>query len=245
MADRVLNFSEFQGKYSVDKEQDAAAAYDEMSKASDNFQEGFDEDTYEENPIGAKRPISNGESTPPQPGEDGAPSFNSESGIESPDEIEDSKQESEDETVENPTFGQYNSDDSGNPEEDEEEDDEDDEEDDEEEEEEDDEDDDANESLKLGSNKGIVLESFRDFEASSSQPKDYDSISNSIEFEDFPEESKEMECWVRCQSCGDKKSIKAGHDPFHKNNVEDQNSWWQGSEYGMQCGCNMELGCNM
>lgn len=243
MADRVLNFSEFQGKYSVDREQDSAAAYDEMSKASDNFQEGFDEDTYEETPIGAKRPISSGESTPPQPGEMGAPSFNHDSGIESPDEEEPAEEEEI-----NPTYGQVDSNDSGNPEDEDEEEDGDEDEEEEDEEEDGDDDEDANESMRWGSSKGVVLESFHSFSNRSGQPRDYDSISNSIEFEDLDledEDDEGMICWVKCQSCGSKKEIEPGHDPFHPRNIDDSDSWWQGSEYGMQCGCNMELGCNM
>ena len=33
--------------------------------------------------------------------------------------------------------------------------------------------------------------------------------------------------------------IPAGHDPFAEENIDDPDHWWQGHEFGMQCGCNM------
>ena len=85
---RVLNFAEFGKKYSQEAAQDNAASYSEFTKSAENFQEGFDDDTYGDGQIGPNRPMSVGSSkTPAQPGEDGAPSFSydSPSGMEAPD----------------------------------------------------------------------------------------------------------------------------------------------------------------
>ena len=65
---RVLNFSEFGKKYSQDSENDIAASYSDFSSSADNFQEAFDEDTYEDGQTGPNRPItSGGEETPAEP----------------------------------------------------------------------------------------------------------------------------------------------------------------------------------
>lgn len=78
MADRVLNFSEFAGKYSQDSEIDAAAGYTEFSKSSDKFTDAFDETTYDQPQLGPKRPVAGGNAmTPAQPGAEGAPAFTS------------------------------------------------------------------------------------------------------------------------------------------------------------------------
>lgn len=78
MAGRVLNFAEFSTKFSKDSQQDSAASFDTFSNSADNFKEGFDKETYGQPEPGPRRPISGGEeTTPPQPGEEGAPKFNS------------------------------------------------------------------------------------------------------------------------------------------------------------------------
>jgi len=71
MGDRVLNFSEFSGKFSSADEKDLT----DVAAASDNFKEGFDEETYDSPEIKPNRPVADGESAIPQPDEDGAPSF--------------------------------------------------------------------------------------------------------------------------------------------------------------------------
>ena len=74
MPGRILNFSEFFGKYSKDTEKNL----DDFTNAASNFEEGFDDETYNQNQIGPNRPVAGGtEVTPPQPGETGAPKFTS------------------------------------------------------------------------------------------------------------------------------------------------------------------------
>ena len=78
MSERVLNFSEFFTKYSKEGQVDQASL-DNLTGAAANFEEGFDKDTYDQAPLGPKKPIaSSTEATPPQPGEVGAPAFNAE-----------------------------------------------------------------------------------------------------------------------------------------------------------------------
>ena len=227
MADnRVLNYSEFADRYNKNAEQDAAASYSEFSKASDNFQEGFDEDTYEEGQSGPNRPIaSEEEATPSSPDSMPTPT----QGMEAPqeeedeidaDEIDDSEEEEEYE--------------GGNPEEDEDEEDED--------EEDEDEEDDANESVKFKESI-VILESFDDFEARGpidSKLGGYDDVLDTIELEfdeDRQEEEEEDngECFVACKSCGCKKQVAAGEYPMGADNESNPDSWWQGSRMGMMC----------
>ena len=279
MADRVLNFSEFQTKYSQEGEQDNAATLSDFSAAANNFSTAFDDSTYDEAPIGPKRPIASGEATPAQPGEMGAPKFDSSatSGMEFPDE-EPIEPEEGDEI--NPTYGEYDYADGGNPEdedeegedeEDEDEEDEDEEDEDEEGEEEEDEDEEeANESRSWYRSRGLV-ESFDAFSTRGGQPKEYDKISNEIELIDFSDPDDEEgdydadywqddedvpmphddegiplsmhsdgECYAYCKSCGSKKMLEPGDKPHGTMNQMDPDSWWQGTELGMQCGCNMK-----
>lgn len=78
MSERVLNFSEFFTKYSKDG-QDDKASLDNLTNAAANFEEGFDKDTYDQAPLGPKKPVAaSAEATPPQPGEQGAPAFTDE-----------------------------------------------------------------------------------------------------------------------------------------------------------------------
>ena len=76
MPGRVLNFSEFYGKYSSETADEKNL--DSFTQSSANFEEGFDDATYDQNPLGPNRPVSSGmEATPAQPGETGAPAFSS------------------------------------------------------------------------------------------------------------------------------------------------------------------------
>lgn len=256
MADRVLNFSEFQSKYSQETEQDSAAAYSDIASAADNFANGFDETTYEENPIGPKRPVASGEVAPVQPGEEGAPAYNpnATSGTEFPDEEE--TEEDSEETEVNPVYGDYDEDAGGNPEEDEDEDseegeDEEDDEDEDSEEDEDEDEDESNESFSWGKR---VVESFDDFSRSRNYSNEYDSIAGEIELIDFDDEEEDYidfsdeeednhahgdDCFVKCKACGQTKVIEPGDKPYGVMNQMDPDSWWQGTEMGMQCGCNM------
>lgn len=73
MSGRVLNFSEFSDKYN-----DAASelGVDDMSAAASNFEDGFDETTYDQPEIKPNRPVAgNYEMTPDTPGADSFSSF--------------------------------------------------------------------------------------------------------------------------------------------------------------------------
>lgn len=165
MGDRVLNFSEFSGKYSSEEERDIT----DVAGASDNFTDAFDEESYDSPEIKPNRPVADGESAIPSPDEDGAPSFTAdvdsgmvapsddeteldvevetEEEIEEPTEEIESEEEEYDEEIAAPAPSVEYDEDGGNPED--EEDDEDEEEDEEDEEdEEEDEDEEANESVK-------------------------------------------------------------------------------------------------
>ena len=48
----------------------------------------------------------------------------------------------------------------------------------------------------------------------------------------------EDECFVICQKCGATKMIASGDNPMSADKVDDPDSWWQGAEYGMNCGAN-------
>lgn len=76
MPGRVLNFSEFFGKYSSETGEEKNL--DSFTQSSTNFEEGFDDATYDQNPLGPNRPVSGSmDATPAQPGETGAPAFSS------------------------------------------------------------------------------------------------------------------------------------------------------------------------
>ena len=63
MPGRVLNFPEFFNKYS--SENTEPLSVDAISNASANFEEGFDDTTYDQPELGPKRPVSgNYEATP-------------------------------------------------------------------------------------------------------------------------------------------------------------------------------------
>lgn len=101
MPGRILNFSEFFGKYSSDTEKNL----DDFTNAASNFEEGFDDETYNQNQIGPNRPVAGGtEVTPPQPGETGAPKFTSQPDAEmnAPEE-EELEETPEEEAAETPT----------------------------------------------------------------------------------------------------------------------------------------------
>ena len=268
MADRVLNFSEFQNKYSEESEQDSAVALSNFSTAADSFSAGFDDSTYDEAQLGPKRPINPAEKTPAQPGEEGAPKFNSNatSGTEFPDEAEE-----DDEADVNPTYGAYDYEDGGNPEEEEDEEEESEDEDDEEDDEDNEEEDDETNESKLWSRSNGLVESFDTFSNRGGQPREYDDISREIELIDFSDpddeegdydadywqddedvpmphddegiplsmRSHDDDCYAYCKSCGSKKMLEPGDKPYGTMNQMDPDSWWQGTELGMQCGCNM------
>jgi len=263
MGDRVLNFSEFADKYSVDGDNELNV--NDMSAASDNFTDGFDQDSYDSPEIKANHPVGMEDSlTPPGPGEEGAPAFDAEaeSGMEAPGEEEEvvlgggeeelPQEEPIEEPVEEipsdiaPEEGEEGEQvapeaiapsappvEAGEDGGDPEEGDEDDDDDDEEEE--------ANESVQG------LLESFDDFtsrtineqelalpQATSHQP-DIQTAAIELEGEEFGEDEG---CYVFCQSCGAKKEIEEGEFPMGLDKQMDNSSWWKGKEGGgMQCGC--------
>jgi hypothetical protein len=51
--------------------------------------------------------------------------------------------------------------------------------------------------------------------------------------------SHDDDCCAYCKSCGSKKMLELGDKPYGTMNQMDPDSWWQGTELGMQCGCNM------
>lgn len=74
MPGRVLNFLEFSDKYSNGSTEPTSV--DDIKNAAANFEEGFDEETYDQPQIGPNRPVAgNYEATPAIPGEEGSPAF--------------------------------------------------------------------------------------------------------------------------------------------------------------------------
>jgi hypothetical protein len=245
MADnRVLNYSEFAGKYQKNAEQDAATSYSEFSKASDNFQEGFDDDTYEDGQSGPQRPINGGgETTPDAPDSQPVPT----EGMEAPSDEAEETQEHEEEEEEHDGIEAEEVEDDDDDEEFEEGDPEAGEDEDEEE----DEEEDTNESVRIRKN-NFILESFDEFEARGpipSQPRSkphsggYEDVLNTIELDfddnhqEYEDEEDNGECFVTCKSCGAKKEVEQGAYPMGAENEANPDSWWQGASMGMQCGC--------
>jgi hypothetical protein len=74
MPGRVLNFTEFSDKYSNGSTEPTSV--DDIKNAASNFEEGFDDETYDQPQIGPNRPVAgNYEATPAKPGEEGSPAF--------------------------------------------------------------------------------------------------------------------------------------------------------------------------
>jgi type IV secretory pathway VirB10-like protein len=98
MPGRVLNFLEFSDKYSNGSTEPASV--DDIKSAAANFEEGFDQETYDQPQIGPNRPVAgNYEATPATPGEEGAPAFSADNtaDMNAPQENEESPEEEEDE----------------------------------------------------------------------------------------------------------------------------------------------------
>jgi hypothetical protein len=96
MPGRVLNFLEFSDKYSNGSTEPASV--DDIKNASANFEEGFDQETYDQPQIGPNRPVAgNYEATPATPGEEGSPAFsaNNTKDMNAPQEAEESPEEEE------------------------------------------------------------------------------------------------------------------------------------------------------
>ena len=90
MSGRVLNFGEFFDKYS--KGNAPELGLDAIIQSQSNFEEGFDDATYDQKPIGPRRPVSGSyEETPSQPD---ANAF-------APDLTDDSMEAPEEEEIEN------------------------------------------------------------------------------------------------------------------------------------------------
>ena len=98
MPGRVLNFLEFSDKYSNGSTEPASV--DDIKNAAANFEEGFDQETYDQPQIGPNRPVAgNYEATPATPGEEGSPAFsaNNTKDMNAPQEAEESPEEEEEE----------------------------------------------------------------------------------------------------------------------------------------------------
>lgn len=223
---RVLTHSEFAAKYNHQSEQDIASSYSEISNASDNFQEGFDDSTYEEGQTGPKRPLSQGaEETPDAPNRmptEPTKGMAAPTDTEEEDHITPEEMENEDDDTEESEAEDFEGEEYGDPEEDEEE----------------DEDEETNESMQIAK-KSSLLESFDDFEARGQIPmlgQPYADRLDTIEL-DFgeEEEGEENDCFVTCKSCGAKKEIEKGSYPMGAANQADPGSWWQGANIGMKC----------
>lgn len=103
MPGRVLNFSEFFGKYSADTKSEKNL--DDFTQSSSNFEEGFDDATYDQTQLGPNRPVSNGGEMPPaQPGETGTPKFSAsvDASMNAPEEQEVPEETEETKEVEEP-----------------------------------------------------------------------------------------------------------------------------------------------
>jgi hypothetical protein len=101
MPGRVLNFLEFSDKYSNGSTEPASV--DDIKNAAANFEEGFDQETYDQPQIGPNRPVAgNYEATPATPGEEGSPAFsaNNTEDMNAPQENEESPEEEEGEADE-------------------------------------------------------------------------------------------------------------------------------------------------
>ena len=98
MPGRVLNFLEFSDKYSNTSNE--PTNIDDLTNAAANFEEGFDDETYDQPQIGPNRPVAgNYEATPAKPGEEGSPAFSADNttDMNAPEEEEHEAEESPEE----------------------------------------------------------------------------------------------------------------------------------------------------
>jgi hypothetical protein len=122
MSGRVLNFSEFSDKYNNDNTE---LSVDDISNAASNFEDGFDETTYDQPEIKPNRPVSGDyEMTPDSPGAESFSSFTSKE-MDAPEDdtdvstvptevviskdSEESEEETEEDAEEEPTEGEEES----------------------------------------------------------------------------------------------------------------------------------------
>jgi hypothetical protein len=102
MPGRVLNFLEFSDKYSNASSE--PTSIDDLTGAAANFEEGFDEETYDQPQIGPNRPVSGSyEATPSKPGEEGSPAFSASNTEEMNAPEEEKEEEETDESEEEET----------------------------------------------------------------------------------------------------------------------------------------------
>jgi hypothetical protein len=100
MSDRILNFSEFFKRYS--KQTNKENSLDTIMSSPQNFEDGFDETTYDKTQLGPNKPISTSyQATPAQP----KFSKEKEQTMDAPDEDFDIEVEDEDETPEPEKMG--------------------------------------------------------------------------------------------------------------------------------------------
>lgn len=117
MPGRVLNFLEFSDKYSNASSE--PTSIDDLTGAAANFEEGFDDETYDQPQIGPNRPVSGSyEATPSKPGEEGSPAFsaNNTEEMNAPKEEDEESEEAETEESEEEDADESEEVEEGNPE---------------------------------------------------------------------------------------------------------------------------------
>lgn len=231
MPGRVLNFSEFQTKYSKDLENNSKAVSD-FAGAADNFQEGFDKTTYVKDNMGPNKPVSADQvGLPIQPGEPGSPKFNSKPNFPSPDQVTPEVNTPEESEIEEPEsqeeIEQHESPEEPEAQEDHEagESEETEDEEEEKEEEEAEENPEEEKEEKKGKKK----------EKEEEEVPEPEAVEESLLLESFETFSNKMKAdqeksVVICESCGSIKEMD-GETP-------EEDSWFD-EEHGMNCGCNL------
>jgi hypothetical protein len=250
MSGRVLNFFEFSDKYSTGNSD--SSGIDDISNAAANFEEGFDDSTYDQPQLGPKRPVSgNYEATPAGPGEGGVPAYSpgAKAGMAAPEEDE----MEEDEEIEDDGDDEIEEedDDSGNPEG--------------EEEEEDESEEKVEESFRLvKSFSRFVNESYDDYDGEE-YSDEYSEDTGDLEAylgDDYAEEEGDWDDEEEVGYYGanpddyfgygmqpedvDQSTVDAGMYPEEYNDDEEEGDevfcsscGAAGDEYGYSCGCNM------
>lgn len=213
MPGRVLNFVEFSDKYSNGS--DEPVSLDDMKNAAANFEEGFDDETYDQPQISPNRPISgNYEMTPSSPGEEGAPSFSSDNSddMKAPTDnitLDTTEEDLEDESIEEdqPLPAPSSEDDEESDEEEEDESDE---------EEEDEEHEEGNPEAGANPKKKVD-----------------ESITLVKSFIQFINEE------VECDTCGDSEYMNSDKYAEEDDTCQECGEEYLRNEYGYSCGCNM------
>jgi len=240
MSNRVLNFSEFNTKYSSETSTPANAS--DMANAAANFEEGFDDSTYDQPQIGPNRPVSgNYDITPASSGI----AFN-----ENPSDDMNAPAEGDDQNWPG-AMAEAGEEDANEPEEVEED------------EEDDDEGNPENEEIVEESYsvvKGFIQfvneSKFNLFKRKSKDPEAAEAERKRVEsFWNDPDYNIPEETYEECTDCNGKGCVECnyeGHVPLKDDNTygmnpdsyEDDESFCSGcgavgDKYGYNCGCNM------